>query len=552
MSEEQLWVLGILFFLVVFILGSRIYSFYQLKQKVKKRWGKESYHRGHDNEESLLLAYETMKQYHTSTSEVDEITWHDLDLFSVFKQFNHTYSSIGSEALYRRMRQFDFDPKKQEKMEQLIAFLDQNPSTREDIEFAFAQLGKKDKNYVVDYLVNGQGKRLNSLWRYVLLGILPFFFLALFFAGWTTAIFLFLCSIIYNIVYYQSKKITLDTELTSMGYLIQTIATAKKISKIDHPLQKAVKESVHPLQSTLKFAFSFRMKSGSETEIFFDYLNMIVMLPFIAYHFVLNRLSTYNDEAFQLWQTLGQLEMACAILNYRTYSDQYCLPVFQEGGVHGENIAHPLVEEPVLNPVKWTQNTLVTGSNASGKSTYVKAVAINCILAQTFYTCTAETFTLEPGHVLTSMAVQDDIFAGDSYFIAEIKSLKRVLEKVKSKERCYLFIDEILKGTNTIERIAASSTIVHWLRNYPSLAFVATHDIELTNILEKECANLHFQEQVSKENGVYFDYLLREGPATSRNALRLLDVMNYPETMVAQAEELAAAFDQTEQWKTLN
>lgn len=553
MTEQQFVVLGIICFVIVVILATSFYSTYRLQRKVKAEWGTSPTGTRLDQEESLNFSYRTIKKHLQSDSEIDDITWNDLDFFSIFKQLNHTYSSIGSEALYRRLRLYNFSKKEQENMESLIDFLDNHPNAREKIEFAFAQLGKKDKNYVVEYLLNSERQKLNNLSLYVLLGLSPLVLLSLFFiVGWDLAIFLFLGSIIFNIVYYQSKKIRLESELTSMSYLIQTIATAKKLTKMEHPLRDRINTAIKPLKSTLRFSFSFRIKSNSDAEMLFDYINMMVMLPFIAYHFVLKRLSTYQEESLAMWELLGQLEVACAILNYRTYSELYCLPTFKEGGVTAENIAHPLVKEPVLNPVDWQKNTLVTGSNASGKSTYVKAVAINCILAQTIYTCTADSFSLEPGHVLTSMAVQDDVQSGDSYFVAEIKSLKRVLDKIQTNEHCYLFIDEILKGTNTIERIAASANIVHWMNDYPSLAFVATHDIELTKILSVHCDNVHFQEQVTKENGVYFDYLLREGPATSRNALRLLQVMNYPKVIIEHAKTSARNFEQTEQWDPIN
>lgn len=149
------------------------------------------------------------------------------------------------------------------------------------------------------------------------------------------------------------------------------------------------------------------------------------------------------------------------------------------------------------------------------------------------------------------MAVEDDIFEGDSYFVAEIKSVKRVLDLVETNVPCFCFIDEILKGTNTIERIAASSSMVHWLKDYPSLAFIATHDIELTEVLRESCANVHFEEQVTGKNGVTFDYLLKEGPARTRNAIRLLEVLNYPETVIATAKKEANYFDQHHAWKIL-
>lgn len=150
------------------------------------------------------------------------------------------------------------------------------------------------------------------------------------------------------------------------------------------------------------------------------------------------------------------------------------------------------------------------------------------------------------------MAVEDDIFAGDSYFVAEIKSIKRLLDQVEQGERCYCFIDEILKGTNTIERIAASSSVVTWLAEYPSLSFVATHDIELTEILKNQCENVHFEEAVTEEQGITFDYLLKQGPAVTRNAIALLKVMDYPEKLVEQAQNEARHFDERRTWSIIN
>ena len=149
------------------------------------------------------------------------------------------------------------------------------------------------------------------------------------------------------------------------------------------------------------------------------------------------------------------------------------------------------------------------------------------------------------------MAVEDDIFEGDSYFVAETKSVKRVLDFAETSVPCLCFIDEILKGTNTIERIAASSSMIHWLNKYPSLAFVATHDIELTEILKESCDNVHFEEQVTKEQGVTFDYRLKQGPATSRNVIQLLHVLNYPKSVVEQAKREADYFDEHRTWQTL-
>ena len=109
------------------------------------------------------------------------------------------------------------------------------------------------------------------------------------------------------------------------------------------------------------------------------------------------------------------------------------------------------------------------------------------------------------------------------------------------------FVDEVLRGTNTVERIAASSQILKSMCRPDSLCFAATHDIELTYILEKEYENFHFQEEV-KEDEVLFDYILRKGRATSRNAIRLLHVMGYPDAVIEKAEERAGHFLETGNW----
>ena len=119
------------------------------------------------------------------------------------------------------------------------------------------------------------------------------------------------------------------------------------------------------------------------------------------------------------------------------------------------------------------------------------------------------------------MTLRDDIEGGDSYYMVEIKALKRIVDFVKKKTKIVAFVDEVLRGTNTVERIAASSEILRSLNTDNSICFAATHDIELTAILENEYDNYHFKEEI-KENDIMFDYRICMGRATTRNAIKLL------------------------------
>lgn len=544
--KPQFLAIGIILVVAVFFVIIDLFSQIKLRQLVRAQWGKIPRQSRLDKEDSLKAAWQIEKEFHEWDSEIDDLTWYDLDMQEIFELINGTYSSIGSEALYQRLRNYNFD--QSDDLEELIQFYQENPEIREKVQFHFAGLGKRDNNFTKQYIANGKKEKLGNLWLYVLLGSLPLVGFVLLMTIGSIGVFLVLGSILFNIIFYMTKKEKLEMELESMRYLVQSVSLANKLSKMTTPRQAEIKNNVLPLKSIDKWAFSFRVKSNSETDILFEYLNLAFMVPFIAYNFVITRLSKYSQEAINLWKVLGEMEVAAAVLNFRTYFPVSCQPEFAEGGIQAEDIYHPLVEYSVVNPVDWRQNTLVTGSNASGKSTYVKSIAISAILAQTINTAIAEEMTMQPGHVLTSMAVEDDIFAGDSYFVAEIKSIKRLLDQVGKGERCYCFIDEILKGTNTIERIAASSSVVTWLTDYPSLSFVATHDIELTEILKNQCDNLHFEETVTEEQGITFDYVVKQGPAVTRNAIALLKVMDYPEKLVEQAQREARYFDEQRTW----
>ena len=146
------------------------------------------------------------------------------------------------------------------------------------------------------------------------------------------------------------------------------------------------------------------------------------------------------------------------------------------------------------------------------------------------------------------MALKDNIQSSESYFIVEIKSLKRILDAVnQDKTPVLCFVDEVLRGTNTVERIAASSRILQSFADSGVMCFAATHDIELTHMLEHLYSNYHFKEDV-KDNDVIFNYRLYEGRAVSRNAIKLLGVLGYDENVITKADETAKRFLDTGVW----
>ena len=120
-----------------------------------------------------------------------------------------------------------------------------------------------------------------------------------------------------------------------------------------------------------------------------------------------------------------------------------------------------LITKPVKNSIQARKGVLLTGSNASGKSTFLKMVAVQAILAQTVYTCLAKEYEADTFVIASSMSLRDNLESGESYYIVEIKSIKRILDLTSQETYPVLcFVDEVLRGTNTVERIAASSRIL--------------------------------------------------------------------------------------------
>ena len=142
------------------------------------------------------------------------------------------------------------------------------------MQYQFARLGKKDKNFTRQYLEGDTSQVIGSLPLYILLGLLPFIGLAMLMLGQMAGIYLTLISLVFNLIFYQYKKMNLETELTSMQYLVSTVVTAKKIAKYQSPIQDKLQKNLKCIQSIPRFGFSFRAKSGSETELLFDYLNI--------------------------------------------------------------------------------------------------------------------------------------------------------------------------------------------------------------------------------------------------------------------------------------
>ncbi len=500
---------------------------------------------------------------HPAAGQIDDITWNDLSLDEVFKQMDYTLSSTGQEYLYYTLRTPRADEEGLLHLEEMARYFDENPKERMDVQLLMKQLGGTGNYSLYDYLeyLENLGKRSNRKhWTAILL--ICAMVAACFFQP-SVGIVGIVCLMCYNITTYFKEKSEIEPYVVSLAYIMRLLYTSGKLAKLPIPVCTKEWEEIQRCEEALSSmrTGSFWVISSGNTgvggnplEILMDYIRMVFHVDIIVFNRMLSHLSKHLDAVDSLVCQVGLVETSICVASYRKYLDValqegWCEPEFVSSkGLSIQQAYHPLVSHPVKNGLSTRRGVLLTGSNASGKSTFLKTVAINALLAQTIHTCAASSYSAPFFRILSSMALHDDLEGGESYYIVEIKSLKRVLEAGGKGLTVLCFVDEVLRGTNTVERIAASTQILKSLGGSDYLCFAATHDIELTDLLGDVYENYHFEEEV-KDGDICFNYRLLPGKAQTRNAIRLLELMGYEEGIIRKATRQAEEFLATGNWK---
>lgn len=507
---------------------------------------------------------------HRAVDGVDDITWNDLSMDAVFKRMDYTLSATGEEYLYHTLRNTNRTVNDLKRQEEVTHYFETHPDERVKIQYNMYQLGYTKSYSLYDYLEHLEqlGERSNR--RHIIcnllflpLGALAFYDLSLALTGMA----ILLC---YNILSYFKEKGEIEPYIICFAYIVRLINVCKKIIQTTVPVCKEewqeIREAIRTLDALNKdsyFVFSGNKggnTSGNPLEMLLDYGRMMFHLDLMQFNKMLHVVREHVEEIDTLISRVGYLESCISIGTFRaSLKNGYCVPIFQEEKyvVDIKGLYHPLLEKPVKNSIQTDKGVLITGSNASGKSTFLKAVAINAIFAQTIHTCMATEYQAPIVRIYSSMSLKDDLESGESYYMAEIRAIKRILDATceadnerngAKKSPVLCFVDEVLRGTNTVERIAASTQILKSLSGEAVLCFAATHDIELTGLLEDVYNNYHFEENIS-DGDVYFPYKILEGKATSRNAIRLLEIMGYEESLIKEAIRRAEYFAEFGEWR---
>ncbi|MCA1745529.1 MAG: DNA mismatch repair protein MutS, partial [Bacteroidales bacterium] len=462
---------------------------------------------------------------------------------------DRTTSNVGQQFLYNQLKRPHFSQPDFNNQESLIKELQADPNKRKDIEFALNKLTAYESYYMADLF---QKEQLTPPKWYVIIPALSF----LSFLTLSLAIINLKWLMVWGIValanfgvHYWNKS-NLYQYIGVLPQLLKLNAAAKTIlkSQPSNPNPIPIKEAIGFLDGIRYRMAIFRLEAKFESDLMvflwsiLEYIKIVFLIEPLLLFGVLKKIRAHKDQIRIIFLFVGSTDAALSVLRLRNSLKAFCLPQItkKETAIMGEDFYHPLVVNCQPNSINITnKSVLITGSNMSGKTTFIRSIGINIIAALSMNTCFAKSFSMPGTSVSSAIRINDNLINDKSYYLDEVITIGEMIKQAHSAQFNLFLLDELFKGTNTIERVAAGKAVLSELNKGNSLVIVSTHDVELAAMLADEYDLYYFSEHIDNSQ-ISFDYELKPGFIKNGNAIALLKLYGYPDSIVAEAEKLSA------------
>lgn len=482
---------------------------------------------------------------------ISDKTCNDLDFDDLFMFLDRTNSKIGQQYLYNTLRVINVDENRCKLNEDLITELSNNAALRIKIQTKLEKLNHTDVNNITSLF---QEVHLQPPKWFFLVKLLSFISLISLILSFFNPIFFIILIGVFcvNFVFHYWNKNNLVQYASSIPQLLKLNNVAAQLytnplfKKLNPNLPKSIK-LINEVKNRMLF-FQLEAKLQGEFEIIawlvFEILKTMFLFEPILLFEVLKRLDTKRHEIENVFEFVGHIDMLISITSLRNGLDSYCLPKIHENDTMIiEAISHPLIFNCTTNSINISEKSiLLTGSNMSGKTSFIRAIGLNVLTGLCINTCFAKTMTFPLVKIFSGIRISDDLINDKSYYFEEVITIKEMLKESQNGHRNLFLLDELFKGTNTVERISAGKSVLSALAKNNNKVLVSTHDIELTDMLSNEYELYYFSEIVH-ENTVGFDYKLKEGKLKNRNAIRILEINEYPKEIIQEAIEISKKLD---------
>jgi hypothetical protein len=525
------------------------------KKKIRERLA-ESY--GKIKNESFN--FESIEKYfrnkdHTNAFQIlSDKTCNDLYFNELFIFIDRTTSRVGQQFLYNTLRTIPTDYNQFVKQELLIEKIKSDPGLRLKFQIILDQLSRENVYFITSLFQDEHLKKPE--WFFILpllsftivlsLVMLPFI---------PQSFFVLLGVIIINTVIHYWNKKNLYEYLGSIPQLLKLNVAAKELLKnnVLAGINPELPSSIRIIDKVKNRMAFFRLEAklqGDAGVIFWSMLELVKMVfllePLLLFE-VLKQLDTKRKEIEEVFSFVGYIDSLISISSLRQGLNSFCVPEIKDKCkvLEVTDMYHPLIVNCIPNSINCdNRSILLTGSNMSGKTSFIRSIGINAITGQTINTCFAKRFNLSRLRIYTAIRINDDLMNDKSYYFEEVLTIKQMIEQSQKPDSNLFILDEIFKGTNTIERISAGKAVLSYLNSRNNIVFVSTHDIELADMLSDTYELHHFSEQVNNKT-VDFDFKLKSGKLKNRNAIRILEINDYPEEVIAEAIKISLELDKT-------
>ena len=474
---------------------------------------------------------------------VDDRTWADLGMNEIHDRIDVSFTMAGRNELYRILRHALPPEGSIQERTELMRVFTEDQQRRQEIAQVLSRVGEeRDADPAV--LLWGDSVESDDLFP-VFIGMCGMSIAAVLitaFGNLTLGIVAIVVSFFTNMWVYYRKARHVSVYVPALRVLSRMIEAAKDLPWYDLPeLRKDARGARRAFRWLLTGAPSPSPTfSGDITEVVLLYIKIFFQIDLIAYNRIVRTIAKHHDSFRSLYQGLGTIDALYSLASYRARRKRSCdvEPADPENGEIGlEGAYHPLIARAIPNTVALHRpGAIVTGTNMAGKSTFLRTVGICVLFAQTAGYTFASRYRAPRFRIMSSIEKHDDLAEGKSFYYDEAERIYRMIEEVGSGTPVLLLIDELLSGTNSLERESASIAILHYLADRPALTIAATHDVAIARGVADTYA-LHYFTDSADENGLSFDYKIHEGVVETRNAIKLLRLIGYPEDVITSALE---------------
>jgi predicted ATPase len=484
--------------------------------------------------------FDLLRERLSAAAVVDDKTWSDLEFPRFFTAIDTTISLVGRQYLFAQLRAYEYDKAALDARHQACGVLQSHQGLREHIQLALRPLESDPSAFIADLLLGPEPQRVPHGQLVLPWTLLSVVIVA---AALAQVIPIWLCAVplVINISIAMKIDAKLGRNVDALMSLARMLGVANRIAAVRSETSfSLLRQLVSETEKRKKLGSQIKWLAALERGRSIDLIgglavtmNALFLLKFALYARSIDRFARGRAEWLSTFQLVGAMDASIAVANFLCRYPHHCRPGVSHSAVAIENGYHPFISKPVKNSIRLEgRSALITGSNMTGKTTFIKMIAINAVLGHTLGICLADQATLPDSPVRALIRGDQSVAEGKSRYFAEAEAIRDFIAE-SATGACRIFVlDEPFSGTNTVERIAVAKAVLRAI-GANAQVLVTTHDVELQHLLGVQFELFYFQENPAVEG--FFDHELHSGASTQRNAIRVLERLGYPAEIIAEA-----------------